>query len=193
MTDRIPRRRALVAALALGLALVAGARSVQAGARPRAGDRAPAFTLKTVDKGEARTLDRLVKDGSTRGAVMVFVSSKCPYVAQARQPLADLFHTYGAKVAFVGVNANQNENPDDVRADATANYPFPVLRDEDAKVAELYGAERTPEVFLIDAGGVIRYHGGVAELGAALSDFMAAHAIAKPEARAFGCTIKRKP
>ena len=34
---------------------------------------------------------------------------------------------------------------------------------------------------------------GVAELGAALSDFMAAHAIAKPEARAFGCTIKRKP
>src|SRR3569832_543653 len=150
MTDRIPRRRALVAALALGLALGAGARSVQAGARPRAGDRAPAFTLKTVDKGEARTQDRLLKDGSTRGAVMVFVSSKCPYVAQARQPLVVLFLSFGALVVFVGVIANLNDTPSDVWADATANYPSPVLRDEYAMAAVLYGAERTPEVFLID-------------------------------------------
>jgi len=167
--------------------------AAQAAARPRAGDKAPSFTLKTVDKGESRTLARLVQDGPTRGVVMVFLSSKCPYVAQARQPLGDLFRTYGNKVAFVGVNANQNESADDIKADAGANFPFPMLRDEGAKVAELYGAERTPEAFLVDAGGVIRYHGGVAELGAALGDFTAGHAVAKAESKAFGCTIKRKP
>lgn len=178
--------------VAAGLLMCLGARA-HAGGRPRAGDRAPAFTLKTVDKGEARTLDRLAKEGPTRGLVMVFLSSKCPYVAQARQPLAELFRSYGSKVAFVGVNANQNESADDITADAAANFPFPMLRDEGAKVAELYAAERTPEAFLIDAGGVIRYHGGVSELGAALADFTAGHAVAKGEAKAFGCTIKRKP
>jgi len=182
---------ALTAALLFAGPLVAGA--AHAAPRPRAGDRAPGFSLKTVDKGEARALDQLVKDGPKRGAVVVFVSSKCPYVAQARQPLADLFRTYGGKVTFVGVNANQNESADDVKADAGANFPFPVLRDEGAKVADLYAAERTPEAFLIDAGGVIRYHGGVAELGTALADFTAGHAVAKAESRAFGCTIKRRP
>ena len=185
------RRRALPLILAAGL-LGLGALAHAAG-RPRAGDRAPDFTLKTVDRGEARTLDRLAKQGPTRGVVMVFVSSKCPYVAQARQPLADLFRSYGGKVAFVGVNANQNESADDVKADAATNFPFPMLRDEGAKVAELYGAERTPEAFLIDAGGVIRYHGGVAALGAALADFTTGHPVARAEAKAFGCTIKRKP
>lgn len=196
MTNVVVRRRGLGSTVGAGLVLgllVVMCGGVAAAARPRAGDRAPAFTLKTVDKGDARTLDRRVKDGSTRGAVLVFLSSKCPYVAQARQPLGELFRTYGTKVAFVGVNANQNESADDIKADASTNFPFPMLRDEGAKVADLYAAERTPEVFLIDAGGVIRYHGGVAELGAALADFTGGHAIAKPEARAFGCTIKRKP
>lgn len=198
------RKRTLVMVLSGGLALgldpgiltaLSGAAGLAraAGPRPRAGDRAPPFTLPTVDKGEARTLEGLEKQGPTRGVVMVFVSSKCPYVAQARQPLAELFRSYGGKVAFVGVNANQNEGADDVKADAAANFPFPVLRDEGAKVAELYAAERTPEAFLIDADGVIRYHGGVAELGAALADFTAGHAVAKAESKAFGCTIKRKP
>jgi peroxiredoxin len=192
------RRRLLT--LASGLALFTGGGlsvvapgPAHASPRPRAGDQAPAFTLKTVDKGEARTLDALVKEGAARGLVMVFVSSKCPYVAQARQPLADLFRAYGAKVAFVGVNANQNESADEVRADAVANFPFPLLRDEGSRVADLYGAERTPEAFLIDARGVIRYHGGVGELGPALADFTAGHAVGKVESKAFGCTIKRKP
>jgi len=199
----VPRVTALGAGLAVflsfssvggnPLALLALGGTAHATSRPRAGDKAPSFTLKTVDKGEARTLERLVKDGATRGMVMVFVSSKCPYVAQARQPLADLFKTYGNKIAFVGVNANQNESADDIKADASANFPFPMLRDEGAKVADLYGADRTPEAFLVDASGVIRYHGGVAELGTALGDFTAGHAVAKAESRAFGCTIKRKP
>lgn len=193
---RVTSGTVLLAALALAWGAPGlGARHgvAQAAVRPRAGDRAPAFTLKTVDKAESRTLERLVKDGATRGLVLVFLSSKCPYVAQARQPLGELFRAFGGKVAFVGVNANQNESADDIRADAASNFPFPMLRDEGAKVADMYAAEHTPEVFLVDAGGVIRYHGGVADLGAALGDFTGGHAVAKAEARAFGCTIKRKP
>jgi peroxiredoxin len=163
------------------------------GGRPRVGDRAPAFVLTTADGAEPRSLDELVHAPGKRGAVLVFISARCPYVAQARQPLADLFKKYGEEVVFAGLNANQNESADDVKTDARNNFAFPILRDEGSKVADLYAAERTPEVFLVDAKGVIRYHGGVADLAAALGDFTAGRTLAKSEAKAFGCTIKRKP
>lgn len=186
------RRIAISGALLLVIIAGSVARAAPAPARPRAGDKAPHFTLKTVDKGEAKSLDGLLKDGAPRGVVVVFLSCKCPYAAQARDPLGALFKTYGTKVTFVGVNANQNESLDDIKADAALSFPFPMLRDEGAKVADLYGAERTPEAFLIDAAGVIRYHGAVAELGAALGDLTAGRPVAKSEIKAFGCTIKRK-
>jgi peroxiredoxin len=157
------------------------------------GEKAPAFTLKTVDKGEARTLEALVSAPGKAGAVLVFLSCKCPYVAQARQPLAELAKQYGGKVTFAGINANQNESRDDIKSDAALSFPFPMLRDEKSKIADLYGAERTPEVFVIDSAGVVRYHGGVADLGSALGELTTGKPISKPESKAFGCTIKRKP
>ena len=155
--------------------------------------RAPVFALKTVDSGQPRALDSFTKAKGVKGAVVVFLSCRCPYVAQARAPLAELHKQYGDKVSFVGLNANQNEKADDIKADATLNFPFPMLRDEGSKVADLYGAERTPEAFVIDANGVIRYHGGVADLGPALAQLVAGAPISKAESKAFGCTIKRKP
>jgi peroxiredoxin len=174
-------------------AVVVGGQAWAGALHPRSGDIAPAFVLKTVDTGEPRALEQLLTAGSGRGLVLVFVSAKCPYVAQARQTLADLFRDYGKKINFVGVNANQNETAEDIKADAAASFPFPLLRDDGAKVANLLAAERTPEVFLLDETGLIRYHGGVGDLGAALGDVTAGRAVGKAEARAFGCTIKRRP
>jgi peroxiredoxin len=170
-----------------------GGLRLAAAAAPRAGDKAPLFALKTVDGGDTRALAELTKDSHSQGVVLVFLSCRCPYVAQARQPLADLNKEFGAKVKFVGINANQNESVEDIKSDAALNFPFPMLRDEGSKVADAYAAERTPEVFLVDPRGVVRYHGGVGELGAALREFTAGKTVSKPEARAFGCTIKRKP
>ena len=163
-----------------------------AASRPRAGDKAPTFSLKAIDTGEAKTLEGALAEGKPRGVLVVFLSCKCPYAAQARQPLGELFKKFGGQVKFVGINANQNESWDDIKADAALSFPFPMLRDEGSTVAEQYGAERTPEAFLVDAGGVIRYHGGVADLGPALGELTAGKTVAKPEAKAFGCTIKRK-
>ena len=160
---------------------------------PRAGDKAPAFALKAVDSGQPRSLDSFTKAKSVKGAVVLFLSCRCPYVAQARGPLAELHKQYGDKVAFVGLNANQNEKSDEIKSDAALSFPFPMLRDDGSKVADLYGAQRTPEAFVVDPSGVIRYHGGVADLGPALSQLVAGTPVAKAESKAFGCTIKRKP
>ncbi len=171
---------------------------VPAAVVPRAGDKAPAFTLKTVDAGQPRTLDSFIKakgqDGKAgKGAVVLFLSCRCPYVAQARAPIAELYKQYGDKVAFVGVNANQNEPVGDIKADAAQSFGFPMLRDDGSKVADLYGAQRTPEVFVVGTNGLLRYHGGVDDLGPALAQLVAGQAVTKFESKAFGCTIKRKP
>jgi peroxiredoxin len=212
-------KASLVLAVALGLANVAaragepapgaaapgsaapaapGAAPAPAITGPRAGEKAPAFTLKTVDSGQPRALDSFTKakgkDGKgSKGAVVLFLSCRCPYVAQARAPIGELFKQYGDKVAFVGLNANQNEKADDIKADAAQSFGFPMLRDEGSKVADLYGAQRTPEAFVVDPSGVIRYHGGVADLGPALAQLVSGAPIAKAESKAFGCSIKRKP
>jgi peroxiredoxin len=178
----------LLVALAATLSVAAAA-----SAEVKVGDTAPPFTLKAVDKGQPVTLESLTHAKGKKGAVLVFLSARCPYVAQARQPLAELAKQHGAAFSFAGLNANQNEPTDEVKADAAANFPFPMLRDEGSKVADLYGAERTPEVFVVDAAGKLRYHGGVADLGAALAELGAGKPVSKAEAKAFGCTIKRKP
>ena len=194
--------RTLKASLALALALglvTASARAedpapaAPAITGPRAGEKAPGFALKAVDSGQPRALESFTKAKGIKGAVVLFLSCRCPYVAQARAPLADLYKQYGDKVAFVGLNANQNERVDDIKADAAQSFGFPMLRDDGSKVADLYGAQRTPEAFVVDPSGVIRYHGGVADLGPALAQLVGGSPIAKSESKAFGCTIKRKP
>ena len=160
---------------------------------PRAGEKAPGFNLKTVDAGQPRTLDSFAKAKGMKGAVVIFLSCRCPYVAQARAPIAELFKKYGDKVAFVGLNSNQNEPVADIKADAASSFGFPMLRDDGSKVADLYGAQRTPEVFVVGPNGLIRYHGGVDDLGPALEQLVAGKAVTKFESKAFGCTIKRKP
>jgi peroxiredoxin len=193
------RKLSIALVLVLGLAAAARAEAPAAAPAapelkgPRAGEKAPAFSLKAVDSGQPRALESFTKAKGMKGAVVLFLSCKCPYVAQARAPLGDLYKQYGDKVSFVGLNANQNEKADDIKADASQSFAFPMLRDEGSKVADLYGAQRTPEAFVVDPSGVIRYHGGVADLGPALSQLVAGTPVAKSESKAFGCTIKRKP
>jgi len=176
--------------LGWALALASAFATAPAAAGLPSGEKAPGFSLKTVDKGEVKALAELGKGKSA--TVVMFLSCKCPYVKEAREPIGALVKQFGSKVQFVGINANQTESGDDIKADAASSFPFPMLLDEGSKVADLYKAERTPEVFVVDPKGVIRYHGGVADLGAALTDLLAGKPVAKPDAKSFGCTIKRK-
>ena len=40
-------------------------------------------------------------------------------------------------------------------------FNFPYLYDESQEIATLYGAERTPEVFVFDSLGTLKYHGTI--------------------------------
>ena len=84
--------------------------------------------------------------------------------------------------------------------------PFPVLKDFDHKAADAFGAKRTPEVFLLDAGRVIRYHGRIDDqygigyqraeptrhdLKGALDELLAGKPVTTATTEVSGCVIGR--
>ena len=86
---------------------------------------------------------------------------------------------------------------------AREQWPMPYLRDESQEVARAYGAKTTPDVFVLDAAGRLRYRGAPdgdyddparrAEwLRDALDAVLAGEEPASPETKPVGCSIKWK-
>jgi len=108
-------------------------------------------------------------------------------------------------VAVLGIASNANESPAEIeRNTANLNLPFPVLIDKDGAVADRLGATHTPQIFVIDRSGVLRYRGALdnnreagesgrtAYAEEALEAVLSGRSAAQPETKAFGCSLKRK-
>jgi len=136
--------------------------------------------------------------------VVLFISTICPMSNSYNTRMIDLYRNYSSKVVkFVFVNANQNESAEQVAEHARrAGFPFPVYRDPGNKVADRFGSQSTPETYLVDGAGKVRYHGRIDDaqnqarvrvnsLRLAIDAVLAGGEVASPETKAFGCTIKR--
>jgi thiol-disulfide isomerase/thioredoxin len=136
--------------------------------------------------------------------VVTFISTVCPVSNSYNGRMNDLYRDYTARgVRFLFMNSNQNEPESTVREHArSAGYVFPVYKDAGAVVADRFGAQSTPETFLLDRAGTVRYHGRIDDamnparvkhnsLRLALDAVLAGGEVAAPETKAFGCTIKR--
>jgi len=193
------RVRLLAAGLALGLAFGAPA----AAEALKAGVVAPDFTLPAAVDGKPVALKALL--GANKAVAVIFVATKCPVSNAYNGRMAAIAKEYaGKRVAVVGINSNATEPAPDVVAHAAKNgLDFTILKDPGNKVADAWGATRTPEVFLLDPRGVVLYHGRIDEnqddpagvrspdFRNALDAFLAGKPVPKAETKAFGCTIKR--
>jgi peroxiredoxin len=106
-------------------------------------------------------------------------------------------------VVMLGINSNANEPFKIIKPHIQKNkIGFPVLKDEKNIIANEYGAFVTPEVYVIDKEGTLRYHGRVDntsnesrverhDLRVALDEMLSGKAVSKPELKAFGCQINR--
>ena len=76
-----------------------------------------------------------------------------------------LASTYASKgVLFAGINSNKSEDAAAALSHAKEHrHTFPIMKDPNNKVADLYDAKRTPEVYVIDSEGKLRYHGRITE------------------------------
>lgn len=162
------------------------------------GAKAPSIRLTDL-KGSPVAIE----PAKGRPTVVVFISAECPISNAYNQRMTALYRSYSDRVRFVFVNSNQNESDHQVSGHiAQVGFPFPVYRDPGNAAADAFSAELTPEAFVIDAGGIIRYHGAIDDqrnparvrvdaLRLSLEAVLKGGKVDPEQVRAFGCTIKR--
>ena len=171
---------------------------------PAVGAVVPDFSLKDIHR-RPRSLGGF-KD--KKAFVVVFADTECPLANLYLPTEIELHRRYAGKgVQFMAINSSRQDSFVRVSAHAQEReVPFPVLKDFDQKVADALGAQRTPEVFLLDANRVIRYHGRIDDqygvgfrrdkparndLAEALDELLAGKPITTPVTETSGCLIER--
>lgn len=175
-------------------------------AKLKIGDKAIDFILIGTDG-----LKHSLKDYRGKLPVVIFSCNHCPYVRAWEDRMVAFQSAYADKgVQLIAINSNDaSQYPEDnfenmkLRA-REKKFNFPYLRDEDQKVANLYGAQRTPEVFVFDRDSILRYHGAIDDnyddpdavkqhhLRDALDALSSGTNPTRPETQPVGCTIKWK-
>lgn len=132
------------------------------------GDKAENFKLKNVD-GENISLYNYTP--AKKGAIVIFTCNHCPYAVAYEDRIIEIDKKFRSKgYPVIAVNPNDPELvPEDsfekmkVRAQEK-NFPFPYLLDKTQEVYKMYGAKRTPHVYLLKKekeGFVVSYIGTI--------------------------------
>jgi peroxiredoxin len=169
------------------------------------GEPAPAFELPdTAGRGWP------LLAGDATATVVVFTCNHCPYAIAWHDRILDVARDYSDRgVRFLAINSNDGERyPRDSYASMQErvereDWPLPYLHDATQEAARAFGAKTTPDVFVLDPEGVLRYRGApdadhddprlnAAWLREAIDAVLAGERPARAETKPVGCSIKWK-
>lgn len=164
------------------------------------------FNLPSTDDQACNAYQYL--KGAT-ALILVFTSSQCSYVQSWEGRINALAREYAPRdVRFLAIDSTgevpfpPNSADTMVGPVSQMTYIFPYLLDSNQEVAKAYGVQVTPEVFLFDAVGILRYHGAVddsdedeqavttAYLQKALQQYLDGQTVTMPESEPVGCPIQ---
>lgn len=172
------------------------------------GDVATDFRLLNVDGSYLSMSDY----EDINGVILIFSCNHCPYVVAYEDRMIELHNEYAPK-GFPVLAINPNDTIAEPRDSFTKmieraqekNFPFDYVIDADQEIYPIYGATRTPHVFLLEKvedAFIVAYIGAIDDNyrdAAAVNERFLANAIdaliagerPDPEmTRAIGCTIK---
>jgi peroxiredoxin len=163
-------------------------------------------SLKGTD-GKTYTLEGAK---TKNGLIVIFSCNTCPFVIKSQQRTQEVIamaKEKGLGMVIINSNEAQRDGADSWEAmqeyAQKQGYSVPYVVDE-GKVADAFGATRTPEVFLFDASGKLVYKGAMEDnpadpsaseqlyLSNAVSNMLAGKKIDPESTKSIGCTIKRK-
>jgi len=143
---------------------MAGVDPIPASGGYKVGDKAADFSLKNID-GKLVSL----KDfKSVKGYIVIFTCNHCPFAKAYEDRIIALNKKY-APMGYPVIAINPNDpkvQPEDSfekmqeRA-KEKKFKFPYLFDDGQKIFPLYGATKTPHVFLLDKDQIVRYIGAI--------------------------------
>ncbi len=142
----------------------------------------------------------------TRGRLVIvnFWSAECPHSQRADSSILESLARWDGEVVMLSIASNRNESLELVREVSQARRLPLVLIDSEQAVANLYEAQTTPHVYLLDRQGILRYRGAVDDvtfrhrdptrffLKEAVEALLAGRLPDLTETPAYGCTIIRE-
>lgn len=176
------------------------------------GDVAADFSLKNVND----EMVSLANFKEAKGAIVIFTCNHCPYSVAYEDRIIAIDKKYKELgYPVIAINPNDPEadggEGDDFESMKTRakekGFTFPYLYDEGQKVYPIYGATKTPHIYLLqqsENGYIVKYIGAIDDnakepenvkekyLEDALNALIAGVEIKMPETKALGCSIKTK-
>ena len=171
------------------------------------GDTATDFKLKNIDGKMVSMADY----PDAKGYIVIFTCNHCPYAKMYEDRIIELDKKYSSNgYPVIAINPNDPEiQPEDSFANMQKRakdkgFEFPYVIDEKQEVFPVYGATKTPHVFLLNDKKVVEYIGAIddnARDAASVKEKFVENAITamqkgdKPNpatTKAIGCSIKYK-
>ncbi len=159
---------------------------------------APDFELPDLD-GNLHRLSHY------RGRIVIvnFWSCECPHSERTDKAIMAMLMQW-RDVVMLSIASNRSENVEALKTAAEARRLPTVLLDANCTVADLFEAQTTPHVFVIDREGILRYRGSVDDftfrnriptrfyLDLAVESLLNGQLPALAESPAYGCAIVRE-
>ncbi len=126
------------------------------------GSAAPAWpTVSGTDDKQHSLQD--YKDA--KAVVVIFTCNHCPVAQQYEQRLVELQRDYqskGVQVVAICVNSGEEDSLEHMKQRAAQrDFNFPYLSDPSQAAGKMYGAQKTPEAFVLDADRKVVYMGAI--------------------------------
>lgn len=169
------------------------------------GDVVADFSLKNVD-GKAVSMEGF---SDAKGYIIVFTCNTCPVAKAYEARIKELDKAYKAKgYPVIAINPNDPEVQGEAfeamqKRAKDQGYTYPYLMDPEHRVTKLFGATRTPHVFVVEKtseGNVLQYIGAIDNstegepsnlfVQTAVDDLLAGNKPTTNFTKAVGCTIK---
>ena len=144
------------------------------------------------------------------GTLLIFSCSTCPYVRAWEDRYLQISElSKELNIGMIAVNPNEairdkGASLADMKARSEEiGYTFPYALDKDYKLADAYGATRTPHVYLLNKDNKLVFVGAIDDnsrsaedvqeyyLANAMRELAMGQPITRTNSKAIGCTIKR--
>ncbi|MBN2731524.1 MAG: thioredoxin family protein [Balneolaceae bacterium] len=171
------------------------------------GAKAP--MLETPVKDVSGKMITMKEVAGENGLLVNFSCNTCPWVKRWEDrynPIAELARENGIGVIALNPNTASRERGDsfeDMQQRAEqSNYSFYYALDEQSKIAEAFGASRTPHIYLFNSDMELVYRGAIDDnarsaaevekpyLKNAIQELAAGKEITTKTSKSLGCTIK---
>lgn len=145
------------------------------------------------------------------GLLVMFSCNTCPYVLKnQKRTLAAGKEALQKSIGVVLINSNEGTRVGDDSKEAmkkyakAQGYQWPYVVDPGSRMADAFGARRTPECYLFNGSGKLVYQGAIDDnpsdpgavvrkhLQIAMKEMLFKKNISVMQTRSVGCAIKRK-